>query len=223
MKKDERWWGACGTAIYLGGWILVVAARHEEFFSLDLNELGDFLAGSFGPLAFAWLILGYIQQGKELKLSSEALQLQAQELKNSVDAQRELVAVSRDQVHAELERATEERHSRAKLIRPFFVGGGAGGRHAGEKHQLQFAIKNFGAPVSQVHFEFDGDMAQCTKSVDAIDKSAHVDFIFNFIGTGEGLAATVHITYRDADFTQGDAQLNLRVDTSDQHPRLVIN
>jgi len=32
------------------------------------NELGDFLAGFFSPLAFLWLVLGYYQQQKEIKL-----------------------------------------------------------------------------------------------------------------------------------------------------------
>lgn len=85
MKKlEDVQVGWYATALYLGGLICVMAARHEDLFKLDLNELGDFLAGAFGPLAFAWLVLGFIQQGRELKLSSEALQIQAEELKNSV-------------------------------------------------------------------------------------------------------------------------------------------
>lgn len=48
---------------------------------LPSNELGDFLAGAFAPLAFLFLILGYKQQGQELKL-------QAQELANLVAEQK---------------------------------------------------------------------------------------------------------------------------------------
>lgn len=33
----------------------------------SLNEFGDFLAGVFAPVAFFWLILGYMQQGKQLE------------------------------------------------------------------------------------------------------------------------------------------------------------
>ncbi|WJM94664.1 hypothetical protein QEP73_13760 [Pseudomonas defluvii] len=54
---------------------------------MELNELGDFLAGTFGPVAFLWLVLGFLQQGRELKLSTNALSLQAEELKKSVEQQ----------------------------------------------------------------------------------------------------------------------------------------
>ena len=50
-----------------------------------LNEFGDFIAGAFAPLAFLWLVLGYYQQGKELQQNTEALRLQADELKATND------------------------------------------------------------------------------------------------------------------------------------------
>ena len=39
----------------------------------NLNELGDFLAGVFTPLAFGWLVYGYLLQSKELRLQREEL------------------------------------------------------------------------------------------------------------------------------------------------------
>ncbi|WP_342063901.1 hypothetical protein Q7574_08360 [Acinetobacter pittii] len=62
-----------------------------EFAKLKLNEKGDFLAGALSPLGFLWLVFGYIQQGQELKLNTEALKIQAEELKNAVYEQRRLV------------------------------------------------------------------------------------------------------------------------------------
>lgn len=56
-----------------------------------LNEWGDYLAGAFSPLAFLWLIMGYKQQGEELKQNTDALRLQAQELQNSVAEQKKSV------------------------------------------------------------------------------------------------------------------------------------
>ncbi len=47
---------------------------------LKPNTLGDFLAGTFAPLAFLWLVLGYFQQGK-------ALQTQIEELRETVQHQ----------------------------------------------------------------------------------------------------------------------------------------
>ncbi|MBD9629786.1 hypothetical protein [Pseudomonas sp. PDM19] len=55
--------------------------------TMDLNEVGDFLAGVFGPVAILWLILGYFQQGMELQQNNKALQMQADELRNSVEQQ----------------------------------------------------------------------------------------------------------------------------------------
>ena len=46
----------------------------------DLNELGDFLAGVFTPLAFGWLVYGYLLQSKELRLQREELTLTRKQL-----------------------------------------------------------------------------------------------------------------------------------------------
>lgn len=62
---------------------------------MGLNEVGDFLAGAFGPVAILWLVLGFFQQGVELRQGTEALKLQAAELKNSVVQQCELVAAQK--------------------------------------------------------------------------------------------------------------------------------
>lgn len=66
--------------------------------SLSLNELGDFLAGAFAPLAFYWLVLGFFQQGKELRNSVEALNNQAQELARSAQEQKNLTESSKNTI-----------------------------------------------------------------------------------------------------------------------------
>jgi hypothetical protein len=90
-----EWWAAHLTALYVGGAITIMGARFDELRVLKLNEIGDLAAGVFGPVAFLWLVLGYIQQGRELKLSSEALRLQAEELRRSVEQQCEMVAAQK--------------------------------------------------------------------------------------------------------------------------------
>ncbi|MDT9641295.1 MULTISPECIES: hypothetical protein [Pseudomonas] len=91
MKLKSEVIGGGVTAIYLVGVAFLVYLKRDSLHTLELNAIGDFLAGVFGPVAFLWLVLGYMQQGRELKLSSEALQLQAMELKNSVDQQVKMV------------------------------------------------------------------------------------------------------------------------------------
>ncbi|WP_437880874.1 hypothetical protein [Pseudomonas sp. LRF_L74] len=93
MDKKLARIGFAGTAIYM---VIVLAMTWYRIPSLwssetDINEVGDFLAGAFAPLAFLWLVLGFFQQGEELRNSNEALKLQASELRNSVDQQVESV------------------------------------------------------------------------------------------------------------------------------------
>lgn len=73
---------------------ITVAFKFDCFINLELNELGDFLAGVFGPVAFLWLVLGFFQQGKELKISSSALQLQVKELQGSVEQQTRMASIA---------------------------------------------------------------------------------------------------------------------------------
>jgi hypothetical protein len=86
-SRSLEWWAAHLTAAYVGGALLIMGAKFDELVTLKLNEIGDLAAGVFGPIAFLWLILGYVQQGKELRVSSEALQMQAEEMKALVSQQ----------------------------------------------------------------------------------------------------------------------------------------
>lgn len=84
-EKEKHWlqrnWlfmaGGGLTLVYL---IWFFCSYETPFEKLELHEKGDFLAGLFAPLAFFWLVLGFIQQGQELKL-------QIKELNESVKAQ----------------------------------------------------------------------------------------------------------------------------------------
>ncbi|MDX2210775.1 MAG: hypothetical protein SFV20_10510 [Sphingopyxis sp.] len=104
--------GAGATVIYLGALGMYAFAMRANFLAMHPNEFGDFLAGAFSPLAFFWLVLGYIQQGEELKNSADALWLQGHELQNSVEQQRELVQVTREQLAHERQ-ATKDAELRA--------------------------------------------------------------------------------------------------------------
>lgn len=113
--------GAVVTIIYLVG---ITCLRWNDLGTLrtiELDKLGSFLAGVFGPVSFLWLILGYIQQQQELALNTNALQLQAQELKASVEQQKELVNETRQQV--EIQRKAHEREELMlkKDTEPLFV------------------------------------------------------------------------------------------------------
>ena len=57
----------------------------------NLNELGDFFAGVFTPLAFGWLVYGYLLQSKELRLQREELALTRKQLGKQTESLQEQV------------------------------------------------------------------------------------------------------------------------------------
>lgn len=106
------------TSIYLSAVIITVSWRMPEFSALPLNELGDFLAGVFGPLAVFWLVLGYYQQSRELRISSQALVAQCVELANSAEQQRLALEVAKNQMILAHERHQVELLELEESIRP---------------------------------------------------------------------------------------------------------
>lgn len=93
----------------------------EELRKLQLNEKGDFLAGIFSPLAFLWLVYGYLQQGQELKQNTEALRLQAVELRNSVAQQAEQVRLTTEQLSLMTQKETLEIDKIRESVKPKFL------------------------------------------------------------------------------------------------------
>ena len=114
--RGAKEWGSFITGIYLGLIALYVISRWGKFCNLPPNELGDFLAGAFGPVAFLWLILGYLQQGDELRQNGEALRMQAEELAKSVEQHKELVKASQEQVAVNREALLHEKGSTVPLF-----------------------------------------------------------------------------------------------------------
>lgn len=66
-------WAIVFTILWL---VLIAFAIWRDwcrFKGMPLNELGDFLAGFFAPIAFCWLVVGYVLQRRQLTMSLEAL------------------------------------------------------------------------------------------------------------------------------------------------------
>lgn len=111
--------GLIGTGVWLTVGAIYVGPRLDSLLSIQPNEMGDFLAGGFAPLAFFWLVLGFFQQGEELRTSNQALWLQGEELRNSVEQQRELVTATREGIAAEADRLKAEREAAVERAQPF--------------------------------------------------------------------------------------------------------
>ena len=75
MKKIKFNLGCVLTIVWLVGifcfYIFGLFERPTSF-----NELGDFLAGVFAPVALIWIVAGYNQQSKALKISMDSLNTQ---------------------------------------------------------------------------------------------------------------------------------------------------
>jgi hypothetical protein len=116
--KDKRFvFGVVLTAMWLG---VMVAFMWLMPLPDGLNEWGDFFAGFFSPVAFLWLVVGYLQQGEELRNSNTALKLQADELKASVQQQIEMVRISNQQLLHEKEKYQSEIEERDLATQPIF-------------------------------------------------------------------------------------------------------
>lgn len=74
------------TIIYV--LLIVISAIFNNWFGfqkqLNLNEFGDFMAGTMSPLAIFWLVMVYMQQRKEMREQVEHTEKIAKETKEQV-------------------------------------------------------------------------------------------------------------------------------------------
>ncbi|MBD9590776.1 hypothetical protein IB254_27200 [Pseudomonas sp. PDM03] len=124
MRKRLGLIGGVVTAVYLLGLAALVWGRTYTLMIMPLNEVGDFLAGAFGPVAFLWLILGFLQQGDELRQGTEALKLQAEELRNSVEQQSIMASAATQQINAQQQALQLQLEETERTFRANFVFGG---------------------------------------------------------------------------------------------------
>lgn len=142
------------TVLWLVAGIAWFSAHPESFAGLKANQIGDFLAGFFAPLAFLWIVVAYLQQGDELRQNTEALRLQEEELAAHVEeARRQSEFMER---RLELERDAREREAeKAKsAIQPKFVSRGGSGN--AERWEMKVANEG-GGPARDITVTLDGE------------------------------------------------------------------
>ena len=152
--------GVVITLIYLSTLAILGYANWDEFAVLNPNEWGDFLAGTLGPLAIFWLILGFFQQGIELRHSVAALKLQAEELKNSVEQQQAMVRITEEQLNLDIQLRDQENESVAQRSLPFFQVSedpNKGAPPLGTFEYGTYRLKNLGAHAKRVELVTNSD------------------------------------------------------------------
>lgn len=124
---------------------------------MDLNTLGDFMAGVFAPHAFLWLVLGYRQQGIELRQNSEALHKQAEELKNSGEQQRQLVVTAAAaSLNLERDRIARAEVAQRTANRPNFDLTASMKVTSERKNVYRLDLENVGMDVTRVTLDSEG-------------------------------------------------------------------
>lgn len=111
-KVPGRWLYVAGgvlTFLYLVILAIYCVDRWAEIRAMPPNNIGDFFAGAFSPMAFAWLVLGFIQQGIELRQNSAALILQAEELRSAATHAGAMVELQRKEFELRIQELEEAR------------------------------------------------------------------------------------------------------------------
>lgn len=95
--------GFCTTGLYLGALGLLLAySGPDSIFpikkdALELNTLGDFVAGICAPLAFLWLFVATMVQSQELALQRQELRLTRREFEQNREVAKEQAAEAKSQ------------------------------------------------------------------------------------------------------------------------------
>ena len=159
--KQRTLLGSTVSAIWCLGFVALLFYKRNTLGSLTLNEWGDFFAGAMAPLALFWLVMGYLQQGEELRLNTDALRAQQEELRRQVAETAILAENSKRQAAAaeQLAMASMDEVQRARLkeaadAMPIFRS--TTGTNSADKYRLQ--VKNVGATVSSLTLEHPADL-----------------------------------------------------------------
>lgn len=215
MKSKSEIIGGVATGLYLLLIVALVYWKWDTVPTLGLNDLGDFLAGVFGPIAFLWLILGYLQQGRELRLSSEALQLQATELKNSVEQQTHLVSVGREQITAQTEALNQTRRQYEQSMNARFIFCRGPYIATGTQAISSCEISNVGADAFDVILLSGLQEITFLKTYDVLREGQSVTIEFRCDLFAESFHGDLHCFYktRDGRRISFDMSLSLNAET----------
>lgn len=149
--KKIGWWITSGWFLFV---FIFSCQSDHSFWGLRLNEFGDFLAGSFAPIAFLWFVLAFFQQSKELKQNTNILSLQKDELKltrKEMAAQSEQLALQTKYMALQVNR--EEFKDLPRLT----IGGPLNSSSGSNGYFLNIPLKNVGGPIKDLRVFSEND------------------------------------------------------------------
>lgn len=170
----------------------------------QLNEIGDFLAGAFGPVAIFWLVLGFFQQGIELRQGTAALNFQGEELKNAVEQQRLLADVSLKTLEHEREARREDALRYRQSLRPILHLQGGKVDFKDGYWVVTCRLFNDGAQIFSLTLSLlKGGNTHHFATFRALDRGESVDFkcIWHKDSPGEDIA--IDVLYKERDTVKG--------------------
>lgn len=228
--------GGALTLIYLAALAWYSVGRWAEIRVMQPNNLGDFLSGSFSPLAFAWLVLGFIQQGIELRQNSTALLLQAEELRTAamhagamVELQRKDFELRIQELEEARKKADASKVSQAKRreeqaireMQPRFRFGLAM-RDYQREHIVKGALTNEGPGCASVRILMEPipGILELASAIEFAEFSSRLEHPIVFISRGTTpLTQPLTIHYTDAGGTERCQ--NFIVSVNDSHVSIV--
>lgn len=220
--------GGALTLTYLVIVAVVIWGRVDTLMTMPLNEVGDFLAGVFGPVAFLWLVFGFIQQGDELrqgtealkmqsvelKQSTQALNIQAAELKKSVEQQSIMADAALQQIEAqksalELQQKERERTLIANFSLTTTVSG-SGSQPGTSMNKVR--MRNDGNTAFNVTLTFSPRFLNCGEvAIGQMNRQADIEFELTRGAAFNPEEGTVQLSYEDVEGATRNESFTYRV------------
>ena len=140
--------GAAVTLVYLLGFGTYAVFMVDVFVAMTPDRFATFLGEVLAPLVFLWLVLGFFQQG-------QSLWLQGEELHQSVEQQREMVTVFREQLEFEQEKIAAQLEEARRRAQPDFAFTGGAHATAGDHTIMHFKLLNRGPTCTDLRLHIE--------------------------------------------------------------------
>ncbi|MDT8923814.1 hypothetical protein RBE51_13420 [Pseudomonas taiwanensis] len=149
MKCGETCKAVSLGAVLSVAWVVVAAfviVLYSNGESLSASGWGDLFAGLFGPIAIIWIVLGFVQQGRQISL-------QVDELKDSIATQKQMVKITEQQLRHSID--VIERHAEP------FLKISAGAIDKSQKHNIgELFVSTSGPHVTNCEFNMVGELVE---------------------------------------------------------------